>query len=143
MTKCSAFPRVFGTLPAGSAVRVKSRFALYSARGFEDAARVRPFVVLVPAVFRGALAGAERFAVDGFPVDRFAVDRFAVERFAVERFAVECFPLEREAAFAPLFPLTADFLAAARLRPDFGPDRLVAMPVGTCQEHASRRPSPS
>src|SRR4051812_34655692 len=35
MTKCSVFPRVFGTLPDGSAVRVKSRFALYSASGGE------------------------------------------------------------------------------------------------------------
>src|SRR5688572_824390 len=38
MTKCSALPRAFGIRPAGSAVRVKSRLALYSASGAEDPA---------------------------------------------------------------------------------------------------------
>jgi hypothetical protein len=39
MTKCSVWPRAFGTLPAGSAVRLKSRLALYSASGVDDPAR--------------------------------------------------------------------------------------------------------
>jgi hypothetical protein len=85
MTKCSVLPRGFGTLPAGSAVRLKSRFALYSASGALDAPRRLAAVadllaaVLADDFFGGDFdapsaddfARVEDFArVDGFlPVD--------------------------------------------------------------------------
>jgi hypothetical protein len=115
MTKCSALPRGFGTFPAGSAVRVKSRFALYSVSG-------------------------AAFAVDRLAV-RFAVVfvvRFAavfVVRFVVVvalRFALVVV-LRLAAVFALRFD--ADFLPRAVRDPLAV--RLVAMRRPSCQEHAS------
>src|SRR5678816_2268338 len=113
MTKCSALPRAFGTLPAGSAVREKSRLALYSARGAAEAARER----------------------DG-PTDFFAAffaPRLVATRLVLEVPDVGARPLP---PLAPPLDRVADFFAVARLVPDRGPDRLVAMPRELCQEHA-------
>ena len=99
MTKCRDLPRALGTLPAGSAVRLKSRFALYSASGAADAARERPF--------------PEPRA--GVPEARVAETRLELDRVTFV------------AAFDPLLLLGADFFAAERLLPDLVPDRLAAM----------------
>src|SRR5690349_4151106 len=82
MTKCNVLPRGLGTFPAGSAVRVKSRFALYSPRGapfrarvgvrFADVLVVRFAVVVAP---RFAVVLALRFAL--FAAPRFAADFLA------------------------------------------------------------------
>jgi len=74
MTKCRVLLRGFGTFPAGSAVRVKSRFALYSPRGafFDGRVAVRFAVVLtllfalfaVVLVLRLALFVEARFVAD-------------------------------------------------------------------------------
>jgi hypothetical protein len=113
MTNCSDFPRAFGTLPAGSAVRVKSRFALYSARGVDDLARVRPAADLLSGVS----------VVRRLPAERFALEALA----ALERFdGAELEEGDLVAFVAPLLR-AADFLVA-RLPPDRGPARLVAMP---------------
>lgn len=98
MTKCRDLPRAFGTFPAGSAVRLKSRFALYSASGAGEPVRERP----LPEP-RAEL-----------PAAREADARLELDR---ETFV---------AGFAPLF-LDADFFPAVRLLPDRVPDRLVAM----------------
>src|SRR5215218_3288521 len=105
MAKCSDLARPFGTLPAGSAVREKSRFALYSARGADDAAPRRGLPEVVLAVLRAL---------------RFAVDRSVPEAVeAAERLV---------AAFAPRLARLAGFFPVARfLVPDGGPARLVAM----------------
>jgi len=110
-------PRGLGTFPAGSAVRVKSRFALYSVRA---------------AVFDARSAG--RFAAAPLPFAAVLTLRFAAVpelRFAdvpEARFAVAV----PEPRFTPRF--AADFLArAGRVLVD---GLLVAMPGPICQEHA-------
>src|SRR6476469_9413298 len=100
MTKCSALPRGLGTLPAGSAVRVKSRFALYSVSGAAFAARVEArFAVERVPLF--AAAPAPRFAV--VPALRFVA--VPALRFAVV-------PAPRLAPVAEL-RFAADLLARA------------------------------
>src|SRR4051794_25994213 len=79
MTKCSVLPRGLGTFPAGSAVRVKSRFALYSRSGAALAAGVE--VRFAAADF------ALRFVFE--PVVRSAL--FRVLRLAVVA-ALRCAP---------------------------------------------------
>ena len=102
MTNCSDFPRAFGTFPAGSAVRLKSRLALYSARGGEDVARARPSAPLLLGVVDLLRAG--------------------------DRVRAEVFLLAAVFLLAVVLLLGADFLPAVRLAADRGPDRLVAMP---------------
>src|SRR5689334_1210051 len=99
MTKCSVLPRGLGTLPAGSAVRVKSRFRLYSVSG--AALAVDRLVVRFAAVFtvRLTLVLEPRFAeVVAAPVARFPADRLVpvpalafVPAF-VPRFEADFFP---------------------------------------------------
>lgn len=76
MTKCRVLLRGFGTFPAGSAVRVKSRFALYSPRGvFFDARVVRFAVVLTLRLALFAVVLALRLAL--FAEVRFVADFLA------------------------------------------------------------------
>src|SRR5436190_19277712 len=85
MTKCSAFPRSFGILPVGSAVRVKSRFALYSASGAVDTrARVREAVLL--PVFRAPFVVAVRPARVVLVTEPLLVARYAALLARVEVF---------------------------------------------------------
>ena len=144
MTKCSDFPRALGTLPAGSAVRVKSRFALYSARGADAVARVRALLGLLVEVFRAPRLAVERLALAAFEL-----------LVAFERLEGSEAEERRLVVFAALLLRAADFLPVARLLPDLGPDRLVGMPstfarsmpsmpfVGLLQEaQLSGRPEP-
>src|SRR6476469_3667033 len=72
MTNWSCFPFCFGTVPAGSRVREKSRLRLYSASGVD--ARVRGtvffeadfFVALLRVVVAGERFVAARFFAAGF-----------------------------------------------------------------------------
>jgi hypothetical protein len=126
MTKCSVLPRGLGTLPAGSAVRVKSRLALYSVRAVVFAARLAGrFAVLTAlpfaAVFALRFVTAPGLGFVGAPALRF-VGAPAL-RFVV---AVP------EALFAPRF--AADFLACAGCALLDG--LFVAMLWPICQEHA-------
>jgi len=75
MTKCKVFPFAFGTVPAGSFVREKSRFALYSASGAAPARVVARELFFAEAVdlavdvlFAGdvLVAGEVRFADEVF-----------------------------------------------------------------------------
>src|SRR5436190_11309730 len=103
MTKCTAFPLSFGILPVGWAVRVKSRFALYSASGAVDArARVREAVLL--PVFRAPFVVAVRPARVVLVTEPLLVARFSALLARVE-------------VFRPV----------ARFVPPRGPVRLVAM----------------
>lgn len=117
MTKCSDFPRPFGTLPAGSAVRVKSRFALYSARGADALLRVPPLGELPAEAFRAP---------------RLAVERLELEaREVLDVFTRVAGPEADErpvAAFASRLLRVADFRPVALFRRDRGLDRLVAIP---------------
>ena len=103
-------PLDFGTVPAGSFVREKSRLRLYSASGF--VARLE--VVLV----------VDFFADDFFADDFFAAGLLA-EAFFVEAFFTEGFLAE--VVFALLFFVTGRF--TVRLR-------VVAMLASWCEEHA-------
>lgn len=107
MTKWSVFPRAFGTFPAGSAVRVKSRFALYSARAFPDADGARPA--------REALADVFRTAEAALPV-------------RPPRLAAAPDPTLAP-FFATLLARVTAFRAVARFTPVREPARLVAMPL--------------
>jgi hypothetical protein len=73
MTKWSALPRVFGTVPAGSFVRVKSRLRLYSTRAPERGADFFATFVRVVVFLGTALFFAEGDFVLGA---RFAAGRF-------------------------------------------------------------------
>src|SRR6476619_6829731 len=123
MTKCSALPRGFGTFPVGSAVRVKSRFALYSVSG--AALAVDRLLVCFAAVFVVRVAAV-------------LVVRFAL--FFALRFAL-VFALR----FAPVFVLRFVAVVALRFDVAFLPRavrdplavRLVAMRRPSCQEYAS------
>jgi hypothetical protein len=78
MTKCSVAPRAFGTLPAGSLVREKSRFALYSASG--TAARLDDLAAFVEVRLAGAFV-PDRVAAPPFDALRFDELRFDALRF--------------------------------------------------------------
>ena len=116
MTKWSVFPRALGTLPAGSAVRVKSRFALYSASG-----------VLAP---RGLLAALPADLDDVFAAFFAALPEGGLVRDALlddeARFA-EADVLEPDPRFAGV-PGVAVFLAVVPFVPERAPVRFVAMP---------------
>src|SRR4029079_3577619 len=87
MTKCSVLPRGMGTLPAGSAVRVKSRFALYSPRGAVFVPRVAARFAVV-LTLRFALAPEACLTpFRGLRLEAVVVLRFAL--FAVLRFAAD------------------------------------------------------
>src|SRR5690349_24731311 len=77
MTKCRVLLRGFGTFPAGSAVRVTSRFALYSPRGvfFDARVVVRFAVVLALRLALFAVVLALRLAL--FAEARFVADFLA------------------------------------------------------------------
>src|SRR5690348_13056635 len=105
MTKCSVLPRGLGTLPAGSAVRVKSRLALYSVRGVVFAARLAGrFAVLTALPFAAALA--LRFVA----APELRLVAAAAPRFVVAP-ALRFVAAVPEPPFAPRF--AADFLAGA------------------------------
>jgi hypothetical protein len=116
-------PRAFGTVPAGSFVREKSRFALYSASG--TPARRVVFVVVVEV--RRAAAAPARFGGRLLEAPRFDAPRLEARGFET---------LERSVAEERLGP----DLAALPARERFvrGVFRVVAMPGHSCQEHASR-----
>src|SRR5215204_827221 len=150
MTKCSVLPRGFGTLPAGSAVRLKSRFELYSASGALDAPR---FVATVAERLAADLADV--FFVAGF--DAPLLDDFApAEDFArVEAFArVQDFALgeaPRLAAvvepalgprFAVVFARVAVFRGVVRVAPERAPARFAAMPSGLAKNMPERPRQP-
>src|SRR5215213_2489917 len=101
MTNCSFLPRDLGTLPAGSAVREKSRLALYSARGAADDARVREGLAVLVEVSDLRLDVAVRPAA---PLDALRSEPFG------------------------LFARAAVFRTAVRFVPDRVPDRVLAMP---------------
>ena len=101
MTKCSAFPRAFGTFPAGSAVLVKSRFALYSASGAEARA---PRVERVPAAARVSRLEVADLAAEPLLEEALAepalvavdlVERLAAERAAQVRLAAQQIEMAR------------------------------------------------
>src|SRR6476469_9059655 len=79
MTNWSCFPFFFGTVPAGSRVREKSRFRLYSASGVD--ARVFGAVDFFAATFFVAALAGERFVATRF----FAVTRFFAAGFFTAR----------------------------------------------------------
>ena len=99
-------------MPAGSAVRVKSRFALYSARGADERARVRPAAGLLSDVSVVRRLAAERFALGTLD--------------ALERFDGAELEEGGLVAFVALLLRAADFLVA-RLPSARGPARLIAM----------------
>src|SRR4051812_41254268 len=80
MTKCSALPRAFGTVPAGSRVRVKSRLRLYSASAADFFA-----AAFFTGVFFTAVFFADFFAADFF-AEVFFATRFVVTDFLATRF---------------------------------------------------------
>lgn len=110
-------PRALGTVPAGSLVREKSRFRLYSARGVADAD-------VLLAVF-------------------FATDFFATFFVAAVFFAAT---FVAAVLFAPTF-FAADFVAVAFFVAAFRPDGrfaarvdfFVGMPRGIAKSMPSRR----
>jgi hypothetical protein len=140
-------------LPAGSAVRVKSRFALYSANG-ADAVRERPRSELFVAVFRAGRLAAELLVSGLLVVELLAVE-LVVELLAVELLAVELLAVGRRAAeapgaldpderrlaaFAALLLRAPDFFSVARVLPDRVPDCLVAMPSTVARSMPSTPP---
>src|SRR5688572_16447747 len=100
MTKCNVLPRAMGPLPAGSAVRAKSRLALYSARGAVDAVRLRAGLAVLVEAFDLRLEVAVRPALP--PVARFALFARAVGFRTVARFARDRGP-DRVLAMPPDF----------------------------------------